>query len=540
MESRLEPLPDDPRKLKALLLDQQQKLAEQDDALARSGHEIEILKAKLTWFEEQLRLARHKRFGASSEKHPEQSELFNEVEALVDVAAAEELEEISYSRPKRKPGRRPLPPELPREEHLHDLAEEEKVCECCGGALHCIGEERSEKLDIIPAQARVIVHVRPKYACRDCEDGVKRAPLPPQPIPKSIVTPGLLAWLITGKYLDRMPLYHLEGVLKRLGVELSRTTLAAWMIRASELLNPLYLALHSALIEIDIVQADETTVQVLAEPGKSAQSKSYLWVYRAGTGPPITLYEYQPTRGAQHPKRFLDGFAGYLQSDGYRAYESLCAQNPALSAVGCMAHVRRKFDEAEKAHPNRKAKRGSAATHAIAMIGKLYAVEKRIRDLPPEGRYRVRQDIAKPLLEEFHQWLQSTAPRVVPQSLLGEAVQYALNQWSTLTTYLEDGRLEIDNNATERDIRPFVMGRKAWLFCATPQGAQASAVLYSIVQCARANGLEPYRYLRQLFEQLPAIDPDDTDAIQALLPWTVAKQQAAVVDSKNPENAAAA
>lgn len=415
MEKPLESLPDDPQRLKALLLERQQELAQKDDALARSAHELDILKGKLAWFEEQLRLARHKRFGASSEKHLHQEDLFNEAEALLDEAEPVEEEKITYRRPKGKPGRRPLPSDLPRREVLHDLSEAEKICACCGERLHCIGEERSEKLDIIPAQAWVIVHVRPKYACRGCEEGVKRVSLPPQPIPKGIATAGLLAWLVTGKFLDRMPLYHLEGVLKRLGVDLSRTTLAAWMIRAAELLDPLYRALHCALLERDIVQADETTVQVLKEPGKSAQSKSYLWVYRAGTG-----------------------------------------------------------------------------------------------------------------------------PRVVPQSLLGGAVNYALNQWPTLLTYLEDGRLEIDNNATERDIRPFVMGRRAWLFSVTPQGAQASAVLYSIVQSAKANGLEPYRYLRELFEQLPAIAPEDTDAIEAMLPWRVAERQAKQADSKNPDHAAAA
>ncbi len=538
MERPLEFLPDDPERLKALVVDHRQELAQKDDALARRAHEIEILTAKLSWFEEQLRLARHKRFGASSEKRAYQAELFNEAEALSDQAEGEEHEEITYRRAKRKPGRRPLPAHLPREEIIHDLADSEKIC-ACGQPLHCIGEERSEKLDIIPAKARVIVHVRPKYACRGCEDGVKRAPLPPPPIPKSIVTPGLLAWIVTGKYLDRMPLYHLEGVLKRLGVEVSRTTLASWVIRGAEWLNPLYEAMHRALLERDIVQADETTVQVLKEPGKRAQSKSFLWVYRAGTGPPITLYEYQPTRGGEHPERFLAGFSGYLQSDGYKGYQSLCAKRPELTALGCMAHVRRKFDEAAKAHPNAKAKRGSAATRAIALIAKLYAVEKRIRDLPPEGRYRVRQETAKPRLDEFHTWLKKTAPRVMPKSLLGEAVSYALNQWPTLTTYLEDGRLEIDNNATERDIRPFVMGRRAWLFSDTPQGAQASAMLYSVIGSAKANGLEPYSYLRELFEKLPAIPPEDNDAIEALLPWRVAERQTQASDSKNPETAAA-
>ena len=539
MERPFEPLPDDPERLEALWVEHQRALAQKDDALARRDHEIERLKSQLAWFEEQLQLARHKRFGAASEKHPHQGSLFNEAEALSDQAETEEHEEVTYRRAKRKPGRRPLPAHLPREEVRHDLSEAKKVCAGCGESLHCIGEERAEKLDIVPASVRVIVHVRPKYACRGCEEGVKPAALPPQPIPKSIVTPGLLAWIVTGKYLDRMPLYHLEGVLKRLGVEISRTTLASWMIRGAELLTPVYEALHRALLERDIVQADETTVQVLKEAGKRAQSKSYLWVYRAGTGPPITLYEYQPTRGGEHPERFLAGFDGYLQSDGYPAYQSLCAKRPELTAAGCMAHVRRKFDEAAKAHPNAKAKKGSAATCAIAMIAKLYAVEKRIRDRSPEERYRVRQERAKPLLDAFHAWLIKTAPRVMPKSLLGEAVSYALNQWPTLTTYLQDGRLEIDNNATERDIRPFVMGRKAWLFSDTPQGARASAVLYSLVCTAKANGLDPYGYLRELFEKLPAIVAEDTDAIEALLPWQVAERQTQPADAKNPETVAA-
>lgn len=525
MERPLESLPEEPGKLKALL-------AEKDDALARSAHQIEILESKLAWFEEQLQLARHKRFGASSEQSPDQASLFNEAEVLIELEEHEEPEAgAAAPRRKRKPGRRPLPAELPREEVIHDLAEGERVCACCGGALHPIGEARSEQLEIIPARARVIVHVRPKYACRRCEDGIQCAPLPPQPIPKSIATPALLAWVVTGKFLDRMPLYHLEGVLARMGVDLSRTTLAEWMIRTGTLLDPLYQALHRALVSVDIVQADETTLQVLKEPGKQAQSKSYLWVYRTGTGPPITLYEYQPGRGAEHPERFLAGFSGYLQSDGYSGYERLRAKNAAITAVGCLAHVRRKFHEAEKAHPNHKAKKGSAASRALGFIGKLYAVEKRIRDLAPEDRRRVRQDVARPLLDAFHAWLMKTRPRVAPQSLLGEALGYALNQWPTLLTYLEDGRLEIDNNATERDIRPFVMGRRAWLFAATPKGAQASAVLYSIVRCAKANGLDPYDYLRMLFEKLPAVDPEDPEAIEALLPWRLAEAATEPTDS---------
>jgi transposase len=486
-------------------------------------------------------IARHKRFGASSEKSPDQAALFDEAEALIEIEEPVESEAGPAALgKKRKPGRRPLPVELPREEVIHDLTEAEKVCGCCGGALHPIGEARSEQLEIIPARARVIVHVRPKYACRHCEDGIACAALPPQPIPKSIATPALLAWVVTGKFLDRMPLYHLEGVFARLGVDLSRTTLAEWMIRAGTLLDPLYQALHRALIGVDIVQGDETTLQVLKEPGKQAQSKSYLWVYRAGTGPPITLYEYQPGRGAEHPERFLAGFSGYLQSDGYSGYARLCANNTALTAVGCMVHVRRKFHEAEKTHPNHKARQGSAASRALGFIGKLYAVEKRTRDLSPEERYRGRQEMAKPLLDTFHAWLVKTRPRVAPKSLLGEAIGYALNQWPTLVTYLEDGRLEIDNNATERDIRPFVMGRRAWLFAATPKGAQASAVLYSVVLCAKANGLDPYRYLRRLFERLPTIDPEDTAAIEALLPWRFTDAGATPTKSQNPTDTAAA
>lgn len=543
MTAASDKLPDDPAALKALVRQQQESLASQDDALARKDHEISELQAKLAWFEEQIRLARQSRFAASSEKNPLQESLplFNEAETLGEAAeeAETETQQITYTRRKPKGGRKPLPPHLPREEIRHDLPEQEQICECCGGALHCIGEERSEQLDYIPARVKVLVHVRPKYACRGCEEGIRTAPLPPQPIPRSIATPGLLAFVCTSKFVDHLPLYRLEQIFKRIEVDLPRATLANWMIRVGALLEPLYEALRAQLLAGGIIQADETPVQVLKEPGRSPQSRSYMWVYRAGTGPPLVLYDYQPSRASDNPQRFLAGFGGWLQCDGYAAYESLAKNaDGRITLVGCLAHVRRKFVDAQKIHPNAKAKRGSAASKAIGLIGKLYAVETRIRDLPPEQRLQVRQDVSRPQFEALRNWVDKTLPRVAPKSVLGKALAYAQNQLPRVAHYLEDGRLEVDNNLCENAIRPFVQGRKAWLFSDTPAGARSSAVIFSVLESAKASGLEPQGYLRALFTRLPALDATDASAVEALLPWRLAETQPDLLLSKNARQAA--
>ena len=285
-------------------------------------------------------------------------------------------------------------------------------------------------------------------------------------------------------------------------------------LRPSGLVQPLINLMHEQLLSHDIMQMDETTVQVLKESGKKAQSKSYLWLQRGGPlEHPVVLYHYDPGRGAEVAKRLLEGFKGYLQTDGYDGYNAAVAEND-LVHVGCMAHARRKFNDAVKAQGKNK-KRGKAH-RGLTLIQKLYRVEKQARKLTPEKRYAQRQLYAKPILDEMRAWLENALPQVPPSSVTGKALHYLHNEWDKLIRYLEDGRLEIDNNAAENAIRPFVVGRKNWLFSDSVKGVTASANLYSLIETAKANGLEPYAYLRYLFTELPKAQT--VDAIEALLP----------------------
>jgi len=316
-------------------------------------------------------------------------------------------------------------------------------------------------------------------------------------------------------------LYRQETILKRIGVELPRATLANWMIRAGSLIQPLINLLRDRLLAYDILQMDETPVQVLRESGKTAQSKSYRWLQRGGPpDQPVVLYDYGPGRGDTVPMRLLDGFKGYLQTDGYDGYNAVVAVND-LTHVGCMAHARRKFSEAVKAQ-GRKKKHGRAH-RGLALIQKLYRVEKQARKLTPEDRHAHRQRHARPILDELRTWLDEALPQVTPTSTTGKALNYLNNEWQKLIRYLDDGRLEIDNNGAENAIRPFVLGRKNWLFSASVKGVKSSANLYSLIETAKANGLEPYAYLRHLFTELPKAET--VEAIEALLPGNLSKNQ---------------
>ena len=393
------------------------------------------LKAKVAWFEEQFRLLRHKQYGSSSERFEGQAALFNEIEEAGssddEQAQAPETEQISYER--KKPVRRPLPKDLPRERVVHDIAEEEKQCDCCGGELHVIGEECSEKLDIVPARATVVEHVRLKYGCRSCEIGVKAAPVPASPIPKSIATPGLLAWIAISKYGDALPLYRQVAILKRMKVDISR----ARMIRSAELLKPLYEALKQRLLKQPAIMADETTVQVLNEPGRDATKKSYMWLYRNPPySSPVVVYEYQQGRGAEHPLRFLADYKGYLQCDGYSAYKKLSRQQQGIILAGCMAHARRKFREAFDALPKHKQLETSKPGQMLSLIKKLYAIEQRVKDRPPGDRCLARQNDARPVMEKIKAWLRhvltvlpsmpkgSDVTALLPMSITPESLKY--------------------------------------------------------------------------------------------------------------------
>jgi transposase len=501
MPIALDQLPDDVDALKALVAEQ----------VARNAQ----LQSRVLTLQEQLNLALARRYAASSEKlSPDQIRLFDEAE--VDTQAAVPTEDETVTVPghtRRKRGRKPLPETLPRVEVIHDLPDNEQVCPHDGNALTEIGEVVSEQLDIVPAKIQVIRHIRKQYAC-SCGHCIKTAALPPQPIPKSLASPGLLAHITVSKYQDALPLYRQETILQRIGVDIPRATLANWMIQAGNLIQPLINLLRDRLLAYDILQMDETPVQVLKEPERAAQSKSHLWLQRGG--PPdqaVVLYDYDPGRGADVPKRLLAGYKGYLQTDGYDGYNAVVAQNH-LTPVGCMAHARRRFSDAVKAQGKNK-QRGKAH-RGLALIQKLYRIEKQVRKLKPGPRHSHRQRHARPVLDELRTWLDVALPQVPPTSMTGKALNYLHNEWDKLVRYLDDGRLEIDNNAAENAIRPFVLGRKNWLFSASVKGVKASANLYSLIETAKANGLEPYAYLRHVFTELPKATT--VEAIEALVP----------------------
>lgn len=482
--------------------------------------QVNRLENRNQFLEEQFRLAQQKQFGASSEGHPGQGELFNEAEELVADTSVEK-EDISYTR--NKPKRKPLPKDLPREVIIHDIAQEDKVCACCNSELHKIGEDKSEKLEFIPAQVKVIEHVRPKYACRACEkDGtyniIKQAPVPPSVIPKGYATPSLLSQIITSKYQFGLPLYRQEAMFKQYGIELSRKTMADWMLKCADLLTPLYDRLHELILNQPVIAADETTLKVVSED----KAKCYMWVYTSGADSPegalpntdipnIVLYDYQSSRAGQCAVDYLQGYNGYLQVDGYAGYHKTQA-----TLAGCWAHARRKFVEAKTAQGKKSSGR---ADWALNHIQKLYRIEAQIKASEPDNRQKIRQEKSTILLKQFEAWLIKSEPQVLAKSKLGEAITYCLNQWGKLNTYTQDGHLNIDNNRAERAIKPFVIGRKNWLFSQTAKGAKASAILYSIIETAKANGLTPFDYMMHLLEH---ISVQNTDTEQ-LLPWRFAK-----------------
>ena len=522
MPIALDQLPDDVAALKSLVADQLARNEQLQADKQAADQKNEQLKARVLTLQEQLNLALARRYAASSEKiSPDQICLFDEAEVETQTTVLPEDETVivpAHSR--RKRGRKKLPEALPRVEVVHELPAQDQFCIHDGAALAEIGEVISEQLDIIPAKIQVIRHIRKQYAC-SCGQCIKTAALPPQPIPKSLASPGLLAHVTVSKYQDALPLYRQETILQRIGVELPRATLANWMIQAGNLIQPLINLLQDRLLAYDIIQMDETTVQVLKEDGKAAQSKSYLWLQRGG--PPdqaVVLYNYDPGRGAAVPKRLLEGFKGYLQTDGYDGYNAVVAVN-GLTHVGCMAHARRKFSEALKAQGKKK-QRGKAH-RGLALIQKLYRVEKQARKLTPEERYSHRLQHARPILDEMRAWLDHALGQVPPASTTGKALNYLHNEWDKLIHYLDDGRLEIDNNAAENAIRPFVLGRKNWLFSTSVKGVKASANLYSLIETAKANGLEPYAYLRYLFAELPKAET--VEAIEALLPGNLSEDQ---------------
>jgi transposase len=504
-------------------------IEEYQNKCALLEQQVAELNAKVKWFEEQYHLSQKQRFGSSSERtSQEQINLFNEAESEAKPEAKPELEEptvetITYKRRKKVGHRETMLKDLPVETIEYRLPVEEQVCSCCNGNLHEMSTQVRQEIKIVPAQASVVKHVRFIYSCRRCErediqTPIVTASMPAPVLPGSIVSPSAIAHIMIQKYVDGMPLYRQEQQLSRLGIDISRQAMANWMIQGSDRwLRSLYDRMHEHLLKQDILHADETTLQVLREPGRSAQSTSYMWLYRTGReGPPIILYDYQTTRASKHPRQFLTGFKGYLHVDGYAGYNNL----PDITLVGCLAHARRKFDEALKALPKQEPNAPVAAKEGLEFCNKLFAIERQLHDVLPEERHKLRLERSRPIMEAFLAWLKIQKPRVLPKSAFGQAITYCLNQWNKLEVFLQDGRLELDNNRSERSIKPFVIGRKNFLFSNTPKGAKASATIYSIVESAKENGLNPFKYLQFLFERMPNTDIKDNAILDELLPWS--------------------
>ena len=482
-------------------------------------------RTKYTQLVDEYRLLLYKRFGRSSERVDVTQELLfdssEQIPAQDDGTEADPVTVNSYTREKR--GRKPLDEKLPREEIIHDIPEHEKQC-ACGGEMQKIGEEVSERLQVEPEQIYVERHVRPQYACRDCEGSgdedkpaVRIAPAIASIIPKSIVTPGLLAFVFVNKYVDHLPFYRQERRFERIGIHLSRQNMSNWQQQVFEVVSPLIELLKHHIQNGPAMLMDETPVQVMKEPSRADTQKSYMWLARGGPpDEPAVVYEYRETRSSQHVEEFLQEFAGFLQTDGYPGYDKAVSGREDIIHVGCFAHARRKFHDAAKA-----SKKTGAAHVAIAKIKKLYEIERLLRSeaLPEKEFVRKRREAAEPVLASFEQWLDGKVDRVAPESLLGKAVNYALRQWEKMVRYLDCPYLTPDTNAAENSIRPFVLGRKNWMFSGSPKGAQSSCAMYSLIESAKQNGMNPYSYLRAVFEAAPRVK--NSGDWETLLPWNI-------------------
>lgn len=487
--------------------------------------EAEWEAAKAALFE-QFRLAIERQFGPSTEKYRvEQGDLYiNEAEAAVDEEDATAADETATAEPepeataptqrRTRGGRVALPSELPRVDVVHELPENVRHCTEDGTELKVIGEEISEELHVVPARIEVIRHVRRKYACPACEEGVQIAPAPAKLLPKSNASATLLAYVATAKYQDALPLYRQSQIFARHGAEIPRNTLARWMVQVGERLTPLVEALRQHLLQAPLIHMDETTLQVNAEADRPASSTSYMWLQRGGPpGQQVVLFDYDASRAGRVPVRLLGDYGGRLVTDGYEGYAEVVRRNGIIHA-GCWAHARRKFIDAQKVQP--KGKTGKA-DWALNQIRKLYAVERQAKALDSEARRALREQKSRPLIIQLRTWLDKSIEQMLPKSTLGKALHYLDSQWQRLTRFLEDGLIPLDNNPAENAIRPFVVGRKNWLFSHTPSGAQASAAIYSLIETAKANGLSPYEYLQFVFETLPTLGEDDD--LGLLLPW---------------------
>ena len=510
-------LPADVDALRAIIMAQDAELTAAKAGLVARTLEVEKLRIELA------RL-RRMQFGRSSEKiarAAEQLELaLEELEAAVAAEAPPEApEEPEEKAPRRRTSRRPLPDHLPRNEVVHEAA---CACPQCGGALRKVGEEVTEILDYVPGRFQVIRHVRPAFSCRTCESMVQ-APMPSLPIPRGLPSAGLLAHVLVSKYCDHLPLYRQSEIYAREGLDLDRGLLADWVGTTAALLRPLVEAIGKHAMAGGRIHGDDTPVPVL-DPGRGKTKTGRLWAYLrderpwGGPAPPAVAYRYTPDRKGEHPRTHLKDFRGHLHADGYAGfgglYEAEEGKPPPVIEVACWAHARRKF------HDVHAATKAPLAAEALARIGKLFDVERRIGGLPPEERRQVRQAEARPLLDDLGAFLEATLRRVSGKSDLAAAIRYSRSRWAALSRYLDDGHLEISNNAAERAIRPLALGRKNWLFAGSDRGGETAAAVYTLTETAKLNGLDPEAYLRDV---LGRIADHSVNRVADLLPWNLAR-----------------
>jgi transposase len=509
----------DPEALKALVIAKHSESLEQHKELMSNTHEIEHLKLVIEKYRRMI-------FGRKSEKlSGELEQLEFRLEELETSQAAEEARQAATeatqpaaARPDEKrrsrPARKPLPEDLPREVVTYLPAH--NCCPDCGGALRQFGEDISEQLERIPASFRVIRHVRPKFACAGCERVVE-APAPARPIDRGLPGPSLLAHVLVSKYGDHLPLYRQSQIYAREGVDLDRSTLAGWVGAASELLAPLVDEIRKHVLAASKIHADDTPVPVLA-PGDGKTKTARLWTYVRDDRPagystaPAAWFTYSEDRKGEHPRRHLKDFKGALQADAYSGFHHLYGDG-AIYEVACWAHTRRKFHDIHVAHAS------PTTTEALDRIGALYGIEEQIRGKPAELRCSIRQTRARPLLDELRLWMEKTLRSLSTKSETAGAIRYAHSHWRALTRYLDDGLLEIDNNAAERALRAVAIGRKNYLFMGADSGGQRAASLYSLIATAKLNGLDPAFYLRTVLARIPE---HPINRIEELLPWNIA------------------
>lgn len=491
-------------------------IAKQVQENSSQKEEIKIQTSQIKLLQEKVDYLLRQQFTSKSEKfNSNQPSLFEKYEEKIEVEVDEEIK-IEFTR--KKGGRTSPSKDLPRVRVEHDVSEEEKICSC-GDKMHRMKEVISEQYDIIPSRFQIIQNVRFVYGCR-CGASPLTASLAPFILPQTQVTASFLATIAVQKFEDALPLYRQAKIYKnRFGVPFSDTTLSNWMIKGSQRLKPFMDLLLERLLQNDYIQADETTLQVIKAHKGKATKKSYIWMGVGMDKYKVVMMHYANNRSADVASSLFKDFSGYLQTDGYTGYNAV-VQTQGMTHMACWAHARRKFADIIKSGVSDTQSK-TYAQEAVTLIQKLYKIEKEIKDDPPDKKYLTRQEKSEPMIEKIRAWLDANF--FVAQNLGGaisKAFVYLNNQFSKLSVYLEDGRLNIDNNGAENHIRPMVLGRKNWLFATSVKGAEAIATWYTMIETAKANGLEPYSYLKYLLTELPYYLRDEKD-LEGLLPWNV-------------------